>query len=192
MSVNVRFNFDLGQFNKIMEIVAPERARLAVTALLSGTRYVVLRNAILEAPFRTGNLRRSGQTDIDKGALVAHVGFGGSTLRDASHSDYATIVEGGARPHAIFPSLAIALRFIPGGGGGQLNLGQRLTGTAKQGWDSLYIYRSYVVQHPGVAPNPFLDRGYQRSESDMNDLMRRIAVRFMRAEQQNDEEENPG
>lgn len=190
MALNVQFNFDLEQFNHVMDIVAPEKARLAVTSLLAGSRYIILRNAIKEAPSRTGNLRRSGTTDIDKEALIAHVGFGGSVLRENGHSDYASIVEGGATPHPIYPKLAQALRFIPGLSGGQTNFGARLTGSAKKGWEDLYVFRNFVLHHPGTPPNPFLDRGYRDSESEINDLMGRVAVRFMRAEAQNDEEEN--
>ena len=188
MGVNVQFLYDNSDLNHVMDIIAPEKARLAVTALLSGSRYIILRNAIREAPVRTGNLRRSGISDIDKDSLIAHVGFGGSALRESAHADYATIVEGGAAPHPIFPSLAQALRFIPNTAGGVV-FGQRLTGTAKKGWEGLYIYRNYVTHHPGTQPNPFLDRGYQDSQGEMTDLMGRIAVRFMRAEAQDDEEE---
>lgn len=188
MAANVQFSFDLDQFNHVMDIVAPEKARLALTALLSGSRYLILRHALLEAPVRTGNLRRSGHSDIDKENLTAVVAFGGQTLRDASRDDYAGIVSTGSRPHPIYPNRASALRFIPNTAGG-LVFGQRLTGTAKKGWEAMYIFRNYVLHHPGTQPNPFLERGYQNAQSDMTDLMGRVAVRFMRAEQQNDEEE---
>jgi len=186
MSVNVQFQFDLDQFNHIMDIVAPEKARLALASLLSGSRMLILRNAQIEAPVRTGNLRRSGFSDVDKDLLIAHVAFGGSELLTTGHTDYAAMVEGGTGPHPIYPRLASALRFIPNTAGG-LALGQRATGTAKKGFEDLYIFRNFVLHHPGTVANPFLDRGYQHSEDEITNLMGRVAVRFMKAEQAVDE-----
>jgi hypothetical protein len=192
MSVNVQFDFDLDQFNHVMDIVAPERARLALGSLLSGTRMLILRNAQIEAPVRTGNLRRSGFSDVDKDALVAHVAFGGAELLQNGHVDYAAMVEGGTGPHPIYPKLASALRFIATSYGSQAaaqraSSGSRATGTAKKGFEDIYIFRNFVLHHPGTVANPFLDRGYQHSEDEITNLMGRVAVRFMRAEQAVDE-----
>ena len=109
-----------------------------------------LRRAIRGASL--GELRTAGQQVINRAKILAPVDTGrlraaikgkpkrSWTLRPrfeiTCNVDYASFVHDGARPHVIRPRSASVLRFRIGG----------------------RVVYARVVNHPGTAPRPFLDR----------------------------------
>ena len=116
-------------------------------ALLRSLAVLVVQNAKVAVPRRTGNLARSiqvGQASATSATVVAG-------------ASYAAFVELGTRPHEITPAAKSALRFAASAGGA------RLSGSPRKGAAVVFAKR---VHHPGTKPHPFMLPAARKAVAD--------------------------
>ena len=123
--------------------------------LLKQVQLVMIREAKVLVPRKTGNLGRSivpGQLTNTRATVEAKAG-------------YAAFVEFGTKPHVIRPRKAKALAWASGSG-------RRLSGRPRKGAKLTF---AKVVHHPGTKPHPFMLPAAQKaiSQESMSEIVKK-------------------
>jgi hypothetical protein len=176
----IHFNVDLTSWDDFLQRLHPDRVASAVKAMTTGLARLLLRYSQMNAPVRTGNLRRSGFMIVDDDGLAAIVGYA---------TGYAGVIEAGSKPHDIAAVNALSLAFIPSSfpslaDAVAASKQKRRTGTAKPNSD--YIIFPRHVFHPGTVAEPFLATGWEDSKPDAQQFLVEVGSHFVKGEEQDE------
>lgn len=174
----IQFRVDLSNWDDYLQRLHPERVAAAVKAMTTGLARLLLRYSQMNAPVRTGNLRRAGFMTVDADGLSAIVGYA---------SGYAGVMEAGSKPHEIAAVNAISLAFIPSSFASlsdavAASKQKRRTGTARPNSD--YIIFPRHVFHPGTVAEPFMATGWEDSKPEAEQWLVEVGSHFVKGEDQ--------
>ena len=145
--------------------------RRVVSAAVRAANAVVVRAARVNAPKRSGalsaSIRGSLKLDRSTGSLIGTVAFKSTKAQKRKGRDafYAHMVIGGTKLHQIPKAHAVArMRKEKYGGGADMRYAAN-RGTRTRRYAAFEGHVFSRVQHPGIKPNPFMERAAEASFS---------------------------
>jgi hypothetical protein len=174
----VNLTIDTEGFDEILKRLDPDRVPQVIRSMVTGLARILLRWSQINAPVRTGNLRRSGFMRVETDGQSSIVAYG---------TKYAGVIEGGSAAHQIAAVNAQTLAFIPSSftnleDAQRASEGSRATGSVKlrgaQAATDLVIFPTHVF-HPGTIENPFMARGWDDGASDAEDFIGELGSRWI-------------
>ena len=180
----MNLSVQLDGLDDILNRLDPARAQDAVKAVVTGTARLLLRYSQLDAPVRSGSLRRAGFMQVEADGQSAIVAYG---------IGYAGVMEAGSVAHDIFARNAKTLAFIPSSFSSLADAQASVTARRKtgavakgSGAQALAIFPTHVF-HPGTLANPFLAQGWDDAGPEASALVSDIGLRWMGGEDQVEE-----